>query len=108
MTFDEYQKQASKTAIYPDKGKNIYYPALGLGEVGEIQNKVKKIMRDYGNKITEKMKEDLIDEAGDVLWYLSAFAEELGTSLYDIAQRNISKLESRYQRGVIKGSGDDR
>ena len=38
MNFDEYQKLASTTAIYPRIGNNIYYPALALaGESGELQ-----------------------------------------------------------------------
>ena len=40
-----YQKQAVKTAIYPDSHK-ITYPALGLaGEAGGVANKVKKFVR---------------------------------------------------------------
>ena len=34
---DRYQEEAWETAIYPDKGNNLYYPALGLvGEAGEV------------------------------------------------------------------------
>lgn len=50
MNFGEYQSEASKTAIYPKKGDNIYYPALGLGgEAGEVSNKVKEVNY-YGRK----------------------------------------------------------
>ena len=50
MTFTEYQLKSRGTAIYPEAGKNITYPVLGLvGEAGEIANKVKKkIYRDDG------------------------------------------------------------
>ena len=35
--FDLYQDAAEATAVYPDKGDNMYYPALGLaGEAGEV------------------------------------------------------------------------
>ena len=47
-------------------------------------------------------------EIGDVLWYVAALSSDLGLSLDKIAQKNLSKLESRMKRGVIKGSGDNR
>jgi NTP pyrophosphatase (non-canonical NTP hydrolase) len=45
---------------------------------------------------------------GDVLWYLAALADDLGCQLSDIAEENLEKLASRYDRGVIKGAGDKR
>ena len=40
MEFNEYQKKAFETAIYPNKGDNIVYPALGIGgETGEVLKK---------------------------------------------------------------------
>lgn len=39
MTFNEYQQQALKTAIYPQNYK-IVYPSIGLsGETGEVAEK---------------------------------------------------------------------
>ena len=51
---------------------------------------------------------DILDELGDVLWFVSEFARQHYTSLSKLANRNISKLADRYERGVIKGSGDKR
>ena len=43
MTFNEYQREAIKTAIYPQNYK-IIYPALGMcGECGEVAEKIKKV-----------------------------------------------------------------
>jgi len=122
MEFKEYQEKASTTAIYLEKFKMIYdnlpepvikylglsYTANGLGEVGEIQGKVKKILRDQGGNVTEENKEDLKKELGDVLWYVASMASELGISMDDIATVNIEKLFSRKERNVLNGSGDNR
>jgi len=109
MDFDEYQKKARKTAIYPNIGNNFVYPTLGLaGEAGELANKVKKIIRDHDSKIKDEHKEDMKKELGDVLWYVAQTATEFKLSLEDIAKTNIEKLASRQERNKISGSGDDR
>lgn len=109
MDFKEYQKKTQETAIYPNIGDNFIYPTLGLaGEAGEVAEKVKKILRDDGGVISKEKKEGLKKELGDVLWYVSQVATEIGLSLDHIAEFNIKKLLSRKERGKIQGSGDDR
>lgn len=110
LTFAEYQKQTATTAIYPGRGElvGILYTALGLGESGEIQNKVKKILRDTNGVLTQETREKLLDELGDLNWYISQLCTELGGSLGAVAQKNLDKLKSRQERGVISGSGDNR
>ncbi len=109
MTFEEYQKKAQKTAIYPNRGKNFSYPVLGLcGESGEVAEKFKKIIRDKKGEISNQDKEEIKKELGDVLWYLSEISYVLGISLDDIAKFNIEKLYSRMDRNKINGNGDNR
>lgn len=109
MTFEEYQKESGTTALYPDRGKNFVYPTLGLaGEAGEVAEKVKKIIRDEGGKISKEKQEEIKKELGDVLWYVAQLATELNLSLDDVAKTNIEKLFSRKARGVLSGSGDNR
>lgn len=109
MDFKEYQKKAQKTAIYPSIGGKFIYPILGLtNEAGEVAGKIKKIFRDDDGIITKERKSDLEKELGDVLWYLSQTATELGLSLDKIAQKNIDKLSSRQKRNKLSGSGDNR
>jgi NTP pyrophosphatase (non-canonical NTP hydrolase) len=106
MNINEYQKQASETAIYQDK---VIYPTLGLaGEAGEIANKVKKILRDSSGEIQEEVRQNLISELGDILWYVAALATDLRAELSEVANKNIEKLNSRKNRGVIGGNGDNR
>lgn len=109
-----YQTDAVSFAVYPREifDRNGYiipvYPALGLSsEAGEVANKVKKIIRD-GNEQTPEKRQQLLDELGDVLWYLANLAGDLGFTLEQVANRNIEKLADRTERGTIHGSGDDR
>lgn len=105
MELNDYQEAARKTAVYP-KQKGLEYTALGLaGEAGEYANKIKKVLRD-GH--TAYDVETFAAELGDVLWYLSQCAEELGVYLDAIALKNLSKLGARKDAGTLKGQGDDR
>lgn len=109
MTFEEYQQKSRKTAVYPNQGSNYIYPTLGLaGEAGEVSNKISKIFRDDGHEITDEKRHEVLNELGDVLWFMSQLATELGLSLEEVAAYNIEKLYSRLERGVLKGSGDNR
>ena len=99
MNFEEYQDAASQTALYPNRLKNLEYPTLGLaGEAGEVANIVKKIQRDFGGEITDGIRAKLKDELGDVLWYISACADELNLTLTEIAEFNVEKLAKRHNQ----------
>jgi NTP pyrophosphatase (non-canonical NTP hydrolase) len=107
MDLADYQRLSRATAVYPDAGDNLTYPALGLcGEAGEAAEKVKKTLRDDGGVLTEERREALAGELGDVLWYLAQLATEAGLALDDVAAANLEKLRSRQRRQVLQGSGD--
>jgi NTP pyrophosphatase (non-canonical NTP hydrolase) len=110
MTFDEYQEQALTTAHNnpdPLMGKTIW--AMGVaGEAGEVLEKWKKIVAYKDGKISDEDLQELAKELGDVVWYIAVFAQSLGLTLDDVMQRNVEKLKSRKDRGVIKGQGDNR
>jgi NTP pyrophosphatase (non-canonical NTP hydrolase) len=117
MHFSEYEEQAMSTAVYGKAQEgvdgNLVYPALGLaGEAGEFVDKVKKNWRNNqsmtATNLTVEQKIEFAKELGDVLWYITACAKELGIPLHDIARMNIQKLLDRRKRGVIKSSGDNR
>ncbi|MBI5731884.1 MAG: nucleoside triphosphate pyrophosphohydrolase family protein [Candidatus Magasanikbacteria bacterium] len=109
MTFQEYQKLSRRTALYPQKGLNFVYPTLGLtGEAGEVAEKIKKILRDKEGKIDDASKEEIKKELGDVLWYLAQLSTDLGLSLDEVAQTNLTKLFDRMERNALAGNGDNR
>ena len=111
LTFNEYQARAASTAIYPGRGtiQGLTYTILGLtNEAGEVAGKLKKIMRDSDGQLTDADRKDIQKELGDVLWYQAMVAWELALQLEDSAQGNLDKLNSRKERGVLGGSGDNR
>lgn len=97
MTPNDYQSLAQRTSNKSlsnyDKIRNGCY---GLcGESGECIDLLKK-HEFQGHELNE---EKLIDELGDVLWYIAQTAAGLGISMDDIAQRNVDKLKKRYPDG---------
>lgn len=70
--------------------------ALGLaGEAGEVVEAVKKHV--YHQHPLDR--DHLVEELGDVLWYVTALASALGVPLDDIAAANVAKLLARYPEG---------
>lgn len=113
MEFSEYQQIAAGTAVYRDAAitdlKRVMYCAMGLGsEAGEVLGAVKRIIRDDKSEITMQRTRQIVDEISDCLWYCAMLAYELEVSLDDIAQHNVEKLRSRFERGVIQGEGGER
>jgi NTP pyrophosphatase (non-canonical NTP hydrolase) len=119
MTIKEYQTIIEKTAVYP-KEIGLAYCAMGLtGEAGEVSDKIKKLYRDRDllNKSFETMattdeyveiRNGLKKELGDVMWYVTAMANEMNLSLESIMQANYDKLIKRRDTNTLHGSGDNR
>ncbi len=108
MTLDEYQKKALTTNI--NHGTHIFFDRMfGLvGEAGEMADKVKKWIRDDQADWEKLDKQMMMDELGDVLWYVATLADTLGYKLDEVASHNVNKLASRKQRGKLTGAGDKR
>ena len=111
MEFNEYQKLASRTAVFSGKQAEfpLAYVALGLaGESGELIEKIKKVLRNHDGIVSEEKREAIKLEIGDCLWYLSQIARMCDISFDDAAKANVAKLSDRAERGVIKSEGDAR
>ena len=82
---------------------------LGLAsEAGEVEDKLKKVLRDDNAKLSPEKREELLKELGDTLWYIATIARYLDAPLDEIAEQNIAKLQSRLDRHQLSGSGDNR
>ena len=114
-TFFEYEEQVLERCFYPGA---LVYPALGLaGEAGECVEKVKKLIRDdeipadcedVVGIVSLEDRKAIALELGDVLFYITAIASDIGFDLDEIATMNAEKLRDREERGVLHGSGDFR
>ena len=109
---NDYQEKALRTWNIREntKSERLSNVALGLsGEAGEVADAVKKaIHHGHGFKHridTDKFNfkavsvNDLAKELGDILYYVSVGAHELGYTLQEIAKININKLAKRYPEG---------
>lgn len=104
MTLNEYQTWAVGTALPTALTKE--YLSLGLaGEAGEVASLFAKAVRDSDGVVDS---DKLVKELGDVQWFVAVMAYKYGISLQDLAQANVKKIESRKERGVLGGSGDNR
>lgn len=134
LTFNQYSADVTRHAQYPNEGRNMVYPAMGIvGESGELADKIKKYWRNESAKTLEKFagsfaamqdhaclnamsaksmpdefRMEVAKEIGDVLWYLNALAKEINFTLEEIAALNMQKLRDRAERNVIKSIGDNR
>jgi NTP pyrophosphatase (non-canonical NTP hydrolase) len=100
MNWREYQDFVRSTTVID--ANTYWYASLGLaGETGEVVEHIKKSARTNFADI-ENRRSALGLELGDVLWYLTRLANELGLELEDIANNNVKKLSSRI---VVKDRG---
>jgi NTP pyrophosphatase (non-canonical NTP hydrolase) len=98
MTPDEYQKAAlsfkNPDTLYDAQRDNA---VLGLvGEAGEIADKLKKHLF-HGDPDKHPFgASEVLDEGGDVLWYIALLCEWAGVTIEQCMEYNIAKLTQRY------------
>ena len=94
MTIEQYQKAAARTAA--GKCRDLANAGLGLtGEAGEVADLIKKHLYQGRDLPCEKV----VEELGDLLWYIALTADLIGKGMEEIMQANIDKLWSRYPHG---------
>jgi NTP pyrophosphatase (non-canonical NTP hydrolase) len=110
MKFEDYQRQSKNTVKYPNaiEQNNLLYIGTSLaGEVGEVCNELKKVFRDSHGVVTPEAKEKIIDEAGDVMWYLARLLETLEVPMDTVLAKNIEKLIDREEQGVLGAESEN-
>ena len=105
MKFNEFQDLAMSTRL---ESANLLYALMGLvGEVGEVYSLLAKGIRD-GVEDEEAFRDKVKKELGDVLWFVAAICEDMDYTMDECAEAVVKKLKDRKERGVLKGSGDNR
>ena len=105
MKFNEFQDLAMSTRL---ESANLLYVLMGLvGEVGEVYSLLAKGIRD-GVEDEEAFRDKVKKELGDVLWFVAAICEDMDYTMDECAEAVVKKLKDRKERGVLKGSGDNR
>lgn len=104
--FNRYQEQAQRTArtemFFRDR---LAVAALGLvGEAAEVSERVKKHIG-HGHDLDELA---VLEELGDVLWYISELTSLIGAELGVVAGMNIAKLRARYPEGFSEEASRER
>ncbi|OJD58120.1 nucleoside triphosphate pyrophosphohydrolase family protein [Bacillus sp. NH11B] len=114
---NDYQEATLRTwNNKTDFGGRVSNAALGLtGEAGEVADIVKKaIYHGQGFQPSHCPGEEdgntykLALELGDIMYYVSIMAHELGYTLQDIAEMNIAKLAKRYPDGFSREASQAR
>lgn len=95
---------AYKTFVYDISAPSTDLQCIGLGiagEAGEVADEIKKVK--YHGKTLDW---DVLDkEVGDVLWYIQCYANLRGTTIPQLINKNMEKLEKRYPQGFVPGGG---
>lgn len=74
-------------------------PLLGLaGETGSLLSEYKKWLRE--GESYRPFSDQVSEEIGDILWYLSNLASKLNLDLDEIAAENLAKIEERWAKPV--------
>lgn len=74
----------------------MVHASMGIaGEAGEVIDAVKKTWI-YGKPLD---RENILEECGDLLFYISALLTQTGYTLDDAMNANMDKLKKRYPDG---------
>ena len=85
-----YMDFTRRTAKYPKRREKEYLMIGLMNEAGEVGGAFKKEIRDRVDN-----KELIIDEMGDVLWYLTRLCDVYDVKISELMVNNMDKLFNR-------------
>lgn len=101
-TYDQLVKRLTKDLGYD---MNMIHSALGAtSEAGEFADQIKAHIV-YGRDLDTL---NLIEEAGDAIFFLIMGMQQHGFTLQDVLRVNMAKLNARYSEGYSDASANNR
>ena len=97
-----YMDFTRKTAKYPKRREKEYLMIGLMNEAGEVGGAFKKEIRDHVDN-----KELIIDEMGDVLWYLTRLCDVYDIKISELMVNNMDKLFNRMSDEGAKAYRDE-
>tara|TARA_R100000664_G_C2738141_1_gene127136 strand:- start:667 stop:987 length:321 start_codon:yes stop_codon:yes gene_type:complete len=92
-----------KTAKYPKRREKEYLMIGLMNEAGEVGGAYKKEIRDRVDNT-----ELIIDELGDVLWYLQRLCDVYDIKISELMVNNMDKLFNRMSKEQMEQFRDGR
>ena len=92
-----YMDFTRRTARYPKRREKEYLMLGLMNEAGEVGGAFKKEIRDHGDNT-----DLIIDEMGDVLWYLTRLCDVYDIKISELMVNNIDKLLGRMTPDEVK------
>lgn len=102
----DFEQHVSRLFVKPETTiERLVHAALGIsGEAGEIVDTVKRTWI-YGAELD---RANLLEEAGDQLFYVTALLINAGFTLEEAMQHNVEKLAKRYPAGYTDQAARER
>lgn len=105
---NDYQEFVKYTQKFPQSVAQEYLVAGLMSESGEVAGVYKRMLRQDAGADETNTRAKMLDELGDVLWYITSLCMYHNSSLEELVTRNTAKLAKRIANDSIKGQGDDR
>jgi len=94
---ETYMDFTRKTAKYPKRREKEYLMIGLMNEAGEVGGAFKKEIRDRIDNT-----DLIIDEMGDVLWYLTRLCDVYNVKISELMVNNMDKLFERMSKEQAK------
>ena len=103
---EEFEKHVDILFSKPeDKVGKLLHASVGVaGEAGELLDSIKKHWI-YGADLD---KENILEECGDLLFYVTACLLHSGFTLREAMEHNVEKLRKRYPEGYTDQAARNR